>query len=254
MRVFLHVRGVQVRAKPRERPYKLGDAGGLFLLVNAAGGKWWRFKYRFGGKAKLLSLGVYPEVGLKQARAKRDEGRKQLAAGVDPSEARKAAKAARGGEDSLEAVAREWHAKYAPLWVPGHAEKIIRRLERDVFPWLGGRPVGEVTAPELLRVLQRIEARGAVELAHRAHQNLGRVFHYAIATGRAERNPAAHPRSPSTRQGEAPCGHHGPQGHRRPAARHLRVSGEFHYPMRPTPGPAAIRAPWRATQGGVGRN
>ena len=178
-------------AKPRERPYKLGDAGGLFLLVTPAGAKWWRLKYRFGGKAKLLSLGVYPEVGLKQARAKRDEDRKRLAAGIDPSMARKAEKAARGGEDSLEAVAREWHAKYAPLWVPSHAEKIIRRLERDVFPWLGARPVGAVTAPELLTALRRIESRGALELAHRAHQNLGRVFHYAIATGRAERNPAA---------------------------------------------------------------
>ena len=113
---------------PARGPYKLGDAGGLFLLVTPAGGKWWRLKYRFGGKAKLLSLGVYPEVGLKQARAKRDEARKQLAAGIDPSVARKAAKAARGGEDSLEAVAREWHAKYAPRWAPGHAEKIIGRL------------------------------------------------------------------------------------------------------------------------------
>jgi integrase len=177
-------------AKPREKPYKLGDTGGLYLLVNPSGAKWWRLKYRFGGKEKLLSLGVYPEAGLKQARAKRDEARKQLAAGVDPSAARKAAKAARGGEDSLEAVAREWHRKYARLWVPSHAEKIIRRLERDVFPWLGARRVGVVTAPEILAVLRRIESRGALKLAHRTHQNLGRVFHYAIATGRAERNPA----------------------------------------------------------------
>ena len=113
-----------------------------------------------------------------------------MAAGIDPSEARKAAKAARGGEDSFEAVAREWHAKHAPRWAPGTPSKIIGRLERDVFPSLGARPVGEVTAPELLAVLRRIEARGAIETAHRAHQNCGRVFRYAIATGRAERNPA----------------------------------------------------------------
>ncbi len=176
------------KAKPRERPYKLGDAGGLYLLVTPNGGRWWRLKYRHGGKEKLLSLGTYPDVGLKDARGRRDEARKQLAAGVDPGEARKATKTAKA--DSLEAVAREWHAKYARLWVQTHADKIMRRLERDVFPWLGARPVGEVTAPELLAVLRRIEARGAVELAHRAHQNLGRIFHYAIATGRAERNPA----------------------------------------------------------------
>jgi hypothetical protein len=157
-------------AKPRERPYKLGDAGGLFLLVTPGGGKWWRLKYRFGGKAKLLSLGVYPHVPLKEARSKRDEARKQLAAGVDPSEARKAAKAARGGEDSFEAVAREWLAKHAPRWAPGHASKIIGRFERDIFPWLGARPIAEITAPDLLEVLRRIEARGAVESAHRAHQ------------------------------------------------------------------------------------
>ena len=176
------------KAKPRERPYKLGDAGGLYLLVTPNGGRWWRLKYRHGGKEKLLSLGTYPDVGLKDARGRRDEARKQLAAGVDPGEARKATKTAKA--DSLEAVAREWHAKYARLWVQTHADKIMRRLERDVFPWLGARSVGEVTAPELLAVLRRIEARGAVELAHRAHQNLGRIFHYAIATGRAERNPA----------------------------------------------------------------
>jgi integrase len=178
-------------AKPRERPYKLGDAGGLFLLVTPAGAKWWRLKYRFGGKAKLLSLGVYPQVSLKEARAKRDEARKQLAAVVDPSAARKAAKAARGGEDSFEAVVREWHGKHAPRWAPGHAGKIIGRFERDIFPWLGVRPVPEITAPALLEVLRRIEARGAIETAHRAHQNCGRVFRYAIATGRAERDPAA---------------------------------------------------------------
>lgn len=138
-----------------------------------------------------MSLGPYPDVGLKEARAKRDDARKQLAAGVDPSAARKAAKAARGGEDSFEAVAREWHATKATSWAQGHADKIIGRLERNVFPWLGARPIAEILAPELLTLLRRIEARGTLELTHRAHQYLGQIFRYAIATGRAPRDPAA---------------------------------------------------------------
>jgi integrase-like protein/Arm domain-containing DNA-binding protein len=176
-------------AKPREKPYKLGDSRGLFLLVTPRGGKWWRLKYRFGGKAKLLSLGVYPQVSLKEARVHCDAARKQLAAGVNPSAARKAEKTAEA--DSFEAVALEWFAKHAPRWADGHADKSIRRLERDVFPWVGNRPIRDVTALELLAVLRRIEAQGAIETAHRALQNIGRVFRYAIATGRAERDPAA---------------------------------------------------------------
>ena len=176
-------------AKPGTKPFKLFDGGGLYLLVHSSGGRWWRLKYRHGGKEKLLSLGTYPEVGLKDDRAKRDEARKQLAADIDPGEHRKATKAAEA--DSLEAVAREWFAKYSPGWSLGHAERTKGHLEREIFPWLGGRPVHDVTAPELLAVLRRIEARGALDVAHRAHQNLGRIFHYVIATGRAERNPAA---------------------------------------------------------------
>ena len=175
-------------ARPGTKPFKLFDGGGLYLLIHSNGGRWWRLKYRHDGKEKLLSLGTYPEVGLKDARAKRDEARKQLAAGIEPGEHRKATKAAKA--DSLEAVAREWFAKYSRGWSLGHAERMKRRLERDIFPWLSGRPVRDVTAPELLAVLRRIEARGALDVAHRAHQDLGRIFHYAIATGRAERNPA----------------------------------------------------------------
>ncbi len=176
-------------AKPREKPVKLFDGGGLYLLANPNGSRWWRFDYRLAGKRRTLSMGVYPAVGLKQARDKRDAARKQLAAGIDPGLARKAERSA--DADSFEAVAREWHAKRSRLWVATHADKIIRRLERDVFPWIGARPVGEVTATELLEVLRRIEGRGAVDTAHRAHQNCGQVFRYAMATGRAERDPAA---------------------------------------------------------------
>lgn len=177
-------------AKRSEKSLKLFDGGGLYLLVHSNGGRWWRLKYRHGGKEKLLSLGTYPEVGLKDARAKRDEARKLLAAGVNPSEARKAKKAAQSEGNTFGAVAREWHLKYARLWVSEHADKVVRRLECEVIPWLGVRPVREITAPEILTVLRRIEARGALDTAHRVHQNLGRIFHYAIATGRAERNPA----------------------------------------------------------------
>jgi integrase len=175
---------------------KLFDERGLYLLVTPDGGKWWRFKYRFGGKEKLLSLGVYPDVGLKQAREKRDDARKLVAAGVDPSAERRAAKAARISaaqreHDSFEAVAREWFEKFSPNWVPEHAETVIHRLEADVFPWIGSRPVAEITAVELLELLRRIEARGAVSTAHRIKQICGSVFRYGIATGRAARDPSA---------------------------------------------------------------
>lgn len=179
-------------AKPSSKPAKLTDEKGLFLLVTPKGGKWWRLKYRFDNKEKMLSLGVYPEVGLKDARARRDEARKLLANGIDPSENRKAQKAVRTEQaaNSFEAVAREWFAKYSPGWAKGHADKIIRRLERDIFPWLGGRPIADITAPELLQSLRRIEARGVLETAHRALQNCGQVFRYAVQTGRAQRDPS----------------------------------------------------------------
>jgi integrase len=165
------------------------------LLVTPSAGRWWRFKYRFCAKAKTLSLGVYPDVGLKEARKRRDEARKLLATGVDPSAERKARKAARAAEmaretSTFELVAREWFEKYSPIWASGHAATVIRRLERDVFPWLGGRPVGEIAAVELLEVLRRVEARGALETAHRIKQICGQVFRYAIATGRASRDPS----------------------------------------------------------------
>jgi integrase len=176
-------------AKPRDRTFKLFDGGGLYLEVSPRGGKWWRWKYRFGGTESRLSLGVYPAIGLKAARANRDVLRQQLAAGVDPGQARKAGKAALAGAGSFEVVAREWLAKFSPGWVASHADRIVRRLERDLFPWLGARPIAEIKAPELLAVLRRIESRGALETAHRAMQNCGQVFRYAVATGRVERDP-----------------------------------------------------------------
>ncbi|QBQ56304.1 tyrosine-type recombinase/integrase [Nitrosococcus wardiae] len=179
-------------AKPSDKPKKLFDGGGLYLEVAPSGGKWWRLKYRFGGKEKRLSLGVYPEVSLKEARERRDEARKLLANEIDPSEHRKAKKAAREDRaaNSFEVVAREWLAKHAPHWSASHGDRIIRRLERDIFPWIGGRPVADIAAPELLEVIRRIEQRGALETAHRALSSCGQVFRYAVATGRAERDPS----------------------------------------------------------------
>lgn len=178
--------------KPGKKPIKLFDERGLFLLVTPAGGKWWRFKYRFGGKEKQLSFGVYPDVGLKDARARRDDARKHVAAGIDPGEHRRAQKSARTDRaaNSFEVVAREWFAKYSATWAANHGDRIIRRFERDIFPWIGGRPIAEITAPELLTVVRRIESRGALETAHRALANCGQVFRYAVATGRAERDPS----------------------------------------------------------------
>jgi integrase len=179
-------------AKPTDKTKKLFDAGGLYLEVAPRGGKWWRLKYRFGGKEKRLSLGVYPDVSLKDARERRDEARKLLANEIDPSENRKAKKAAtveRSG-NSFEVVAREWYAKHSPNWSVNHGDRIIRRLDRDIFPWIGGKPIADITAQQLLEVIRRIEQRGALETAHRALGNCSRVFRYAVVTGRAERDPS----------------------------------------------------------------
>lgn len=182
---------VVVNAKSKGKPYKLADEKGMYLLVNQTG-KYWRFDYRFQGKRKTLALGVYPDISLASARTKRDEARRLLANDVDPGTlnklARRASKAVT--ENSFEAVAREWHAKHAPNWAASHGDKVIRRLELDAFPWIGGRPINKITAPELLTVLRRIESRGALDTAHRVHQNCGQVFRYAVATGRAERDPS----------------------------------------------------------------
>lgn len=178
-------------AKPGDKPAKMFDERGLFLIVTPAGGKWWRLRYRFDGKEKLLSLGVYPDVGLKDARDRRDEARKLLANDIDPGENRKVQKAAKveRATNSFEAIAREWFAKNRETWAASHADKIIKRLENDVFPWLGGKAIAEITAPNVLAVLRRIEGRGTNDTAHRASGNISQVMRYAIATGRAERDP-----------------------------------------------------------------
>jgi len=179
-------------AKAGVKPIRLSDAGGLYLEIAPSGGKWWRLKFRFEGKEKRLSLGVYPDVSLKEARDRRDAARKLLSNGVDPGANRKAQKAARADlvGNTFEIIAREWLLKFAGTRTEKYWTGVLKRFERDIFPWLGARPVSEVTAQELLVTIRRIEARGAVETAHRALSSCGQVFRYAVVTGRAERDPA----------------------------------------------------------------
>ena len=178
--------------KPTDRPLRLFDERGLYLEISPAGGKWWRLKYRFAGKEKRLSLGVYPDVGLKDARDRRDEARKLLADGVDPSANRKASRSASVDRmaNSFEVLTREWFAKFSTHWAKSHSDRMLRLFERDVFPWIGARPILDVTTQELLSVMRRIESRGALETAHRARARCGQVFRYAIATGRCTRDPS----------------------------------------------------------------
>ncbi|MBU1056095.1 MAG: integrase arm-type DNA-binding domain-containing protein [Proteobacteria bacterium] len=183
---------VKIRnTKPSNKQIKLFDGDGLFLLVTPQGGKYFRLKYRFERKEKLLALGTYPEISLSDARQRRDEARRQVAHGIDPGAVRKAQKQAETAEtETFEVIAREWHIKFTPTWTPGHANTIMGRLERDIFPWIGKKPISEIKAPELLAVLRRVESRGALESAHRIRTIAGQVFRYAVATGRAERDPS----------------------------------------------------------------
>jgi integrase len=179
-------------AKPKTKQYRLRDERALYLLVKPTGGKLWRLDYRFMGKRNTLALGSYPDVSLALARERRDDARRLLAEGINPSVNRKVQQAAKteNAANSFEAVAREWFAKYKPGWAKTHSDKIIKRLENDIFPWLGSRPVAEITAPEILRCLNRIHDRGALDTAHRAQQNCGQVFRYAVQTGRAVSDPS----------------------------------------------------------------
>ena len=179
-------------SKPGAKTRRLFDERGLYLEISPAGGRWWRWKYRYGGKEKRLSLGVYPDVSLKDAREGRDDARKLLSQGVDPSANRKATKLAgvNRHSNSFEIVTREWFEKYKPNWVESHSSRIIRLFERDIFPHIGSKAIADVSAPDLLAVVRRIEAR-ALETAHRGLRYCGQVFRYAVATGRCVRDPSS---------------------------------------------------------------
>lgn len=181
------------QAKPKDKPYRLSDGGGLYLQVQPDGAKYWRWNYRFGGKQKTAAFGVYPDVPLVEARQRHQAARDALAAGKDPNAERRVRRltAAISAATTFEAIAREWFARQRSTWVEAHGERIIRRLERDIFPWIGSRPVADITVPEALSVLRKIQERGAIETALRARSEMSQIFRYAIETARAERDPTA---------------------------------------------------------------
>ena len=172
---------------PRAKPVKLNDGDGLYLLVQPNGARWWRMRFSVHGVEKQLSLGVYPVISLKRARERREDMRRQVAEGMDPSAVRKAEK--RSLTHTFEAVAREWMAKRKAVWSSEYTNNITRRLEQHVFPWLGSKPIKTVIAADVLEVLERIEKRGKAETAHRARSCCGEVFRFAVATRRADRDP-----------------------------------------------------------------
>ena len=179
-------------AKSGEKPIRLFDGGGLYLEVSPAGGKLWRLKYRFDGKEKRLAAGVYPEVPLAKARERRDEARKLLANGIDPSEHRKVTKTMRAGlaANTFEVIGREWYAKTAPILADTTREKLLRRLEVDVYPVIGNRPIASLVAADLIKVIERIEQRGALDIAKRMHNAMGRIFRYAVGRSLTTRDPS----------------------------------------------------------------
>ncbi|MBH2713363.1 tyrosine-type recombinase/integrase [Serratia marcescens] len=180
-------------AKPREKAYKLADGAGLYLEVVPSGSRYWRMKYRFNGKEKRLAFGVYPAVSLAQARALRDDAKKKLAEGIDPSFAKKEEKLVRDVQlnNTFQSVVLEWHGTKVSRWSEGYASDIIEAFNKDIFPYIGQLPVNEIKPLVLLNVLRRMESRGATEKAKKVRQRCSEVFRYAIVTGRAEYNPAA---------------------------------------------------------------
>ncbi|PJR63595.1 tyrosine-type recombinase/integrase [Raoultella sp. T31] len=180
------------RSKPLDKPYTLNDGNGLSLLIEPNGSKGWRFRYRFDGKPKMLSLGTYPLTSLTEARQKRDEAKKLVAAGINPSDVRKRDKQDRQNEisNTFEAIAREWYEKRIDRWSVSYSEEMLKTFETDVFPYIGGRPIADIKPMELMGVLSRLDERGATEKLRKVRQRCGEVWRYAIVTGRAEYNPA----------------------------------------------------------------
>lgn len=179
-------------AKPKDKSYKIADERGLYLQVNPNGSKLWKMKYRYAGREKKLSFGSFLDVTLAKAREMRNDARNKLSQGIDPGVLKNSIKRSKqiAAENSFEMIAREWHAKFTPKWTKEHGERILIRLEQNIFPWIGNRPISEIHAKEILAPLLRVEQRGAIETAHRISQVCGQIFRYAIITERAERNPA----------------------------------------------------------------
>jgi integrase len=194
-------------AKPKANPYKLSDGGGLYLLINADGAKYWRMDYRFADVRRTIAFGKYPEVSLADARKARSLARDKINAGIDPSQAKRIEKETKAiaNANTFEAIAREWHANKLDTWQPRTAKNVLHRLEKDVFPLIGKHPIAEIKAPTMLDVLRQIEKRGAVDMAKRQGQVCGQIFRYAIASGKADNDPV-----PSLRGALKPIakGHH----------------------------------------------
>lgn len=180
------------QAKPKDKAYKMTDGKGLYLLVHPQNGKYWRYDYRFTGKRKTLALGVFPDVSLSDARTLHQKAREKLGSGIDPSEVKRVDKLTKNlaADDSFEAIGREWFNQKMKSKSKNHKVRVLRILEKDLIPSLGHRPISQITAPEILAALRKIEKRGAVDIAHRAKQTTSKIFLYAIQTGRAERDPS----------------------------------------------------------------
>lgn len=198
------------KLKPTDKPYKQWDEKSMFLLIHPNGGKYWRLKYRFNGKEKILAMGVYPDVSLADARDRRDAARRLLANGIDPGVAKKQGvlSAKESSINSFEVIAREWMIKHLADRAPSHNKTVVDRLEKNVFPWIGSRPICDIAASDLLQVARRIESRGATETARRVLGICGQVFRYAVSLGRAERDPSADLRGMLPKKGGAKVKHH----------------------------------------------
>lgn len=178
-------------ARPKEKPYKIHDGNGLFLIVRPNDKKWWRFRYKLGGKTKELSMGTFPDTSLRQARFNRDEARVMLRKGIDPSISRKALRTeSSDASNTFAVIAKGWHTRFYDKWTPGHAKRLWRTLEKDALPWLGKRSVTDINPVDVLSVLRRVEERGAIETAHRVLSIINQIMRYAVQTGRLESNPA----------------------------------------------------------------
>jgi len=177
-------------AKPKDKQYKLADSDGLYLLIKPNGKKYWRLKYRFAGKEKLLSIGTYPVISLSEAREQCLAAKKQLISHIDPSQFKKDKKQEQmiDKAQSFESIALEWHNNKKQGWTERHSSYVLRRMKADIFPTLGAKPINAITALELLNVLRVIENRGAIDIAHRALQTCGQIFRYAVTTGKVERD------------------------------------------------------------------
>lgn len=180
-------------AKPLEKQYKLSDDGGLYLLVHPNGSKYWRLKYRISGKEKTYSIGIYPEITLLEAREERQKLKKLIKQSIDPVENKKEEKLKSeiNPENSFEFIAKEWHELQKSTWTEKHGKNILKRLGADIFPYIGNKAIGSITAQELLNLIRKIEDRGAIDIAHRACQTCGQIFRYAISIGKAERDISA---------------------------------------------------------------